>query len=202
MLYSLFCVYVQSSLGMNSIAELIAYAKTHPAPNYGSSGIGSVHHLCMAQVGNRGGWGGSTSPTRGVAQSIPALAGGGISLMCSPPLPAGPLLRAGKVRVPAVASARRSPLQPEVPSLAEAGLPGIEAGASTGVLMPAGVPREVVRRMSGEITAAVRSPEVSARLTGPGQEIVARDPDQYAELIRDELKRYAVIVKASGARAE
>ena len=202
MIYSPFFVFAHASLGAESVKQLIAVAKAKPGLNYGTSGNGSPHHLCMSLFANVAGVELTHVPYKGVAQSIPALAAGDVTLMCTSPLTGMPIVRAGKAHILAVASAKRSPVMPEVPTLLESGVAGVEVGATVGVVAPAGTPRDMVMRLSNEITTAISAPEVTARLVSLGQEVTPRGADQYAELIRDELQRYARSVKISGAKLD
>ncbi|MFM9982358.1 MAG: Bug family tripartite tricarboxylate transporter substrate binding protein [Burkholderiales bacterium] len=201
-IYSPFFLFAQTSLGVQSVKELIALAKAKPGLNYGTSGNGTPHHLCMALFANGTGTDMTHVPYKGVAQSIPALAAGDVTLMCTSPLTGMPVVRAGKARVLAVASLKRSPVMPEIPTLAESGVPDIEVGASVGLLLPAGAARDLVQKLANEIMAAINSPDATARMVALGQEVVPRGPDQYAELMRNELQNYARTVKISGAKLD
>lgn len=202
LVYSPFFIYANTALQVQSAKDLVALVKARPGTNYGSSGNGSPHHLCMALFANSAGVQMTHIPYKGVAQSIPALSAGDFNVICSSPLAVDALVKSGKTRVLAVASARRSPVMPDVPTLAESGMPNVEVGASIGLLLPAGASGDVVQRLARASIAAVAQPDVSARLTTLGQEIITEGPEQYAERIRTELQRYERSVRISGAKVD
>jgi tripartite-type tricarboxylate transporter receptor subunit TctC len=113
-----------------------------------------------------------------------------------------PQVKAGRLRALGVGSLQRSAVMPEVPTVAEAGLPGFEAGAWYGVLAPAATPRALVERLNGELTRILKLPDVQQRLRGEAYEVIADTPDQFAAVIRAEIAKWAPIVKQAGLRAE
>jgi tripartite-type tricarboxylate transporter receptor subunit TctC len=141
-------------------------------------------------------------PFKGAAPAIVALLSGEVdmAILDSPPLL--PQIRSGKLRVLAVASERRSRVLPEVPTIAESGMPGYHASSWHGLFAPAGTPREIVARLHTEITKIVRLPDVTERLSAQGVEPVANTPEQLAEFVRSEIARWARVVKASRAKID
>jgi tripartite-type tricarboxylate transporter receptor subunit TctC len=111
-------------------------------------------------------------------------------------------VKTGKLRALAVTTARRSSAVPDLPTVAEAGLPGYEATAWFGVLAPAGTPREIVTKLHDEIAKSLRTPEMQARLAAEGTEAVGNTPEQFAAIIQRDIAKWAVVVKRSGAKAD
>ena len=187
----------------NSFAELVALLKANPGKfNYGSSGTGSIHHLATEALKAALGLDIVHVPYKGMGQAVPALLGGQVSILFSA-LPAiEPHVKAGKVKLLAISTPKRSAQAPEVPTIAELGLPGYDFAPQIGALAPAGTPAALVARLSNEIAKAVKSPEVAQRFQQLGIDPVGSTPEAYAELIRAAYERFGPVVKASGARAE
>jgi tripartite-type tricarboxylate transporter receptor subunit TctC len=141
-------------------------------------------------------------PYRGAAQGLNDLIGGRLELSFDNIPPALPHVRSGKLRALAVTSVRRSPLLPELPTLAEAGVPGFDVSAWFGLLVPAATPREIVHKLNAETVAALRDPAVRERLERLGFEVVASSPEAFASLIRAETERWSRIIRETGARAD
>ncbi len=138
------------SVPANSLQQLVAYAKAHPGKlNYGSSGIGSIHHLATEAL--KAGFGIDIVhvPYKGTGQSVPALLGGQVALLYSALPSIAGHLKDGKVKILAISSAKRSAQTPEVPTVAESGIPGYDYVAEIGMLAPAGTPREIIHRLAG-----------------------------------------------------
>ena len=191
------------SVPASSVKELIALAKSQPGKlYYGSSGIGSVHHLATEALKSGFGIDIVHVPYKGTGQSVPALLGGQVSLLYS----AGPSIaghvKEGKVKLLAVSTVRRSPQAPDVPTIAESGLPGYDFPAEIGMLAPTGIPREIVNRLSVEIAKAVKLPDVAQRFTQLGIDPVGSTPDGYAQVNKADYEKYEKIVKATGARID
>ena len=187
----------------NTFAELVALVKARPGQlNYGSSGIGSIHHLATEALKAALGLDIVHVPYKGMGQAVPALLGGQVSFLYSA-LPAiEPHVKAGKVKLLAISTPKRSAQAPEVPTVAELGLPGYDFAPQIGALAPAGTPASIVARLSNEIAKAVRSPEVAQRFQQLGIDPVGSTPESYAELIRAAYERFGLVVKATGTRAE
>ena len=191
------------SVPASSVKELIALAKSQPGKlYYGSSGIGSVHHLATEALKSGFGIDIVHVPYKGTGQSVPALLGGQVSLLYS----AGPSIaghvKEGKVKLLAVSTVRRSPQAPDVPTIAESGLPGYDCPAEIGMLAPTGIPREIVNRLSVEIAKAVKLPDVAQRFTQLGIDPVGSTPEGYAQVNKADYEKYEKIVKATGARID
>lgn len=194
---------VNTQVPATSFAELIALARAEPGKlNYGSSGTGSIMHIAIEVLKAALGVDLVHVPYKGTAQAVPALLGGQVALLYSALPSIESHVKAGRVRLLAVSTARRSPEAPEVPTVAEMGVPGYDFAPEIGVLAPAGTPAAVVQRLSAEIARASRQPEVVRRFAQLGIEAVGSTPAAYAAVIRASQEKYAKAVKISGARAD
>ena len=199
---SLFLV-VHPSVPANSFAELMALARSRPGQlNYGSSGIGSIHHLSTEALKAALGLDIVHVPYKGMGQAVPALLGGQVSLLFSA-LPAIEAhVKAGKVKLLAISTSRRSPQAPEVPTVAELGLPGYDFAPAIGVLAPAGTPPAVLQKLSAEIAKALKHPDTARRFTQLGIEPVGSTPEAYAQSIRAAYEKFGRAVAISGTKAD
>ena len=194
---------VHPSLQANSLAELIALAKSKPgAINYGSSGTGSIHHLAMESLRSALGLDMIHVPFKGGGQSVPALIGGQVTVMFS----ALPLIiahvKSGRARVLAVSTARRSQQAPEVPTVSELAVPGFDFAAQIAFVAPAGTPRDVISRLNGDIVKVLKQPEVAQKMIALGIDPVGSTPEELAAVIRTDLQKFARAVKLSGTKVE
>ena len=191
------------SVPVNSLQELVAYAKANPGKlNYGSSGIGSIHHLATEAL--KAGFGIDLVhvPYKGTGQSVPALLGGQVALLYSALPSIAGHLKDGKVKILAISSEKRSAQTPDVPTVAELGIPGYDYVAEIGMLAPAGTPREIVQRLATEMAKVVKQPDVVQRFTQLGIDPVGSTPQAYAALNKSDYEKYAKLVKASGAKID
>jgi tripartite-type tricarboxylate transporter receptor subunit TctC len=141
-------------------------------------------------------------PYKGAAQGLTDLIGGRLQLSFDNIPPAIAHVRSGKLRALAVTAAKRSALLPELPTVAEAGLPGFDVSAWFGLLVPAATPQAVVTRLNAETVRALRDPQLRERLEGLGFEVVGSSPEEFGARIRDETARWARIIRESGAKAD
>ena len=187
----------------SNFAELVALARARPGQlNYGSSGTGSIHHLATEALKAALKLDIVHVPYKGMGQAVPALLGGQVSILYSA-LPAiESHVKAGKVKLFAISTPRRSAQAPDVPTVAELGLPGYDFGPEIGVLAPAGMPPALLARIAAEIAKAVKSPDVSQRFLQLGIEPVGSTPEAYGARIRAAYDRYAQVVRTSGTKAE
>jgi tripartite-type tricarboxylate transporter receptor subunit TctC len=191
------------SVPANSLKELVALAKAQPGKlNYGSSGIGSIHHLSSEAL--KAGFGIDIVhvPYKGTGQSVPALLGGQVSLLYSALPSIAGHLKDGKVKMLAISTLKRSPQTPDVPTVAESGIPGYDFVAEIGLLAPANTPREVINRLSAESAKAVKQADVVQRFATLGIDPVGSTPDAYAAINKADYEKYAKLVKTSGAKIE
>jgi tripartite-type tricarboxylate transporter receptor subunit TctC len=194
---------VHPSLPVHSVAELIAYAKANPGKlNYGSAGIGTVSHVCGEYFATAAGVKITHIPYKGTGPAIIDLLGGHIPMAFAPVPATHENARTGKLRMLAVTSAVRSTLLPDVPTIAEAALPGFEAVLRYGLVAPPGTPRGVIDKLNAALNSALASEEVRARLAIDGAEPLPSTPVQYADDIDREETQWSKVVKASGAKAE
>lgn len=193
---------VAQRLKITTLKDFLAYAKSNPGKlNYGSGGNGSAGHLGGEIFKQRGGFFAVHIPYGGGAPSQLALVSGQVDYTLDNLATAAPNIRAGKITALAVTSAQRSPLLPDVPTIAET-LPGFEIDTWWGLIAPAGTPKDVVAKLNAAFVAALNAPDVKARFAQLMAEPVSGPPEQFAALIQRELKRYEPVVKASGARAD
>ncbi|HYN13574.1 MAG TPA: tripartite tricarboxylate transporter substrate binding protein [Burkholderiales bacterium] len=191
------------SVQANNMKELAALAKSQPGKlNYGSSGIGSIHHLATEALKSGLGIDLVHVPYKGTGQSVPALLGGQVALLYSALPSIEGHVKSGKVKLLAVSTARRMPQTPDVPTVAESGVPGYEFVAEIGMLAPAGTPREVIGRLAAEIAKAVKLPDVAQRFGQLGIEPVGNTPEQYGAINKAAHEKYGQLVKASGAKID
>jgi tripartite-type tricarboxylate transporter receptor subunit TctC len=191
------------SLPVKSMKELIAYAKAHPGKlNFGSASVASVGHLTGVMLNQMAGIDLQHVPYKGSGQAVIDVVGGQIQLMFSGMSSVMPHIKAGRLRPLAVTGAKRSPAAPDVPTIAESGFPGFAATAWYGVLAPAKTPKPIVKRLHDEILSALAQPDVKQRLESVGFEIVGSTPDEFGAYIKNEIRKWEKVVKASGAKPE
>lgn len=194
---------VHPSLPVKNIRELIVLARSRPGEiNFSSSGTGSSQHLAGELLKSSAHIDIVHIPYKGSPPALIDLIGGRVMLMCSTIAPAMPLVRSGKVRALAVTSLQRSQAAPEVPTVAESGLPGYEATAWQGVLAPAGTPREIVGKLNVEFVRIVQQPEVRKQLADQGYDPAGTTPEQFADYVKTEIAKWSKVIKAAGLKAE
>jgi tripartite-type tricarboxylate transporter receptor subunit TctC len=196
-------VVVHPSVPARTLKEFIALAKASPGRfDYASLGSGTAAHLGMEMLKREAGIFMVHIPYRGSAPAIADLIGGQVQVMMDGLPSALPHVRAGRLRALAVTSQRRSAAAPEVPTIAESGYPGFYADAWSGLFAPRGTPKAVVDKLALEVQRILRLPEVRERLAGLGAEPVGSTPAEFAAHVGREIAKWAVVVKASGARAD
>lgn len=194
---------VHPAVPAKSVKELIHLAKTNPGIlNYASAGNGTTSHLAAELFKTMAGVDIVHIPYKGTAPAVVALLSGEAAIMMAPALTLLSHVKAKKVRGLAVTGAKRSPAIPELPTVAESGLPGFEARQWYGVLAPAGISKEIVTRLSSEIVRIVHSPEVTKRFLSEGSEPIGSTPEEFARYIESEIAKWAKVVEASGARVD
>jgi tripartite-type tricarboxylate transporter receptor subunit TctC len=194
---------VNPSVPARSVQELVTYAKSNPGKlTFASQGVGSTGHLGGEQFKQSAGIDISHVPYRGAAPALQDLIAGQVSMMFDVvPLSKEHVL-AGKVRPLAVATKQRVPALPEVPTMAEAGLPAVEAGAWWGLLFPAGTPTQMVEWLNRETKRALSTPDVRARLEDQGMTLYLGTPAEFAAHIAAETKRWGEVISNAGIKPE
>lgn len=194
---------VHPSLPARSVKELIALGKSRPRDLVaGSAGSGTSPHLSLELFKSMAGIEMVHVPYKGSGPGLVALVSGEVAVFFPSASSATPHIKANRVRPLGVTTATRTEALPDVPSIAEAGLPGYEATQWFGVLAPAGTPQAIVERLHKEIVTALKSPDVAKQLSTQGAQIVASSPEQFAAYIRTETKKWAEVVKAAGIKPQ
>lgn len=194
---------VHPSLPAASVKELIALAKARPGQlNYAGSGMGAAAHLAAELFKTMTGTHIVHISYKSAAPALIDLIAGQTQLMFATSLSVMPHIKSTRVRALAVTTAKRARVMPELPTVAEAGVPGFEAATWHGVLVPAGTPAAIVDKLNSEINRMLQSPDVRERLGSLGAEIVGGTPSEFAAHIQREIPKWAKVVKAAGVQLE
>lgn len=198
-----FVLVAHPSVPAKSVRELVAMAKTRPGHfTFGSAGNATSNHLAGELFKARAGISMVHIPYRGSAPALADLLGGQISMMFDLTPTALPQIASGRVRALAITSPKRSPIAPELPTMAEAGVPGVEVVSWFGILAPAGTAPAIVNFLHAEIVKAMQSPEVRAVMTGLGAEAITNTPQEFAAYISMERAKWADVVRKAGIKPE
>jgi len=194
---------VNAASPVNNVKEFIAYAKANPGKlAFGSGSNGSAGHLAGELFKVETGTDAVHIPFKGGAPATQALLAGDTQFMFDNLANAMAQVKAGKLKALAVTTARRSPLAPDLPTMAEAGLPGFDISTWYGFFAPAGTPPAIVARWNADVTKILNSPDVRAKFVADGADPSPNTPEQFSQMIAAELAKYAKIVKASGAKVD
>jgi tripartite-type tricarboxylate transporter receptor subunit TctC len=194
---------INPAVPAKDVKELIALLKASPNKySFASSGNGTSQHLSGELFKSMSGTDMQHIPYKGSPPALQDVMGGQVTMTFDNITTAWPLAKAGKLRALAVTTAKRSSIAPDVPTLAESGLPGFEVGSWQGVFAPAGTPPEIVKRLNAEIVKALNLPDVREKLSGLGAEIVADSPEEFSALVKAEVVKWADVVKKSGAKVD
>ena len=192
---------VHPSLPAKTVKELIALIKAHPGQlSYGSAGVGGVHHLAAEQLKVAYKLDMVHVPYKGVGAVIPELLGGHIQMTFSSMPPSMPYVRAGKLRALGVASTKRSPAAPDVPTIIEGGVPDFVATNWFAYFVPAGTPGAVVSTLNTHINRVLKQEDVKAKLVDLGLETLGTTPEQLGKFLREESDKFAKLIKRSGVK--
>ena len=191
------------SVPANTLKEVIALAKKQPGKlTYASSGNGTSIHMSAAMFTQMTGTDILHIPYKGSGPAVTDLLGGQVNMMFDNIPSSLPHIKAGKLRAIATTGAKRDPALPDLPTVAEAGVPGYESGVWFGLTVPAGTPKEVIAKLNAAAVQATKSPEFVKRMTDLGYNIIPGTPEEMAAMNRRDLAVWAPIIKASGARVD
>ena len=194
---------VTPSLPASTVKDFVAYAKSKPnALNYGSTGVGSTANMAGALLNLMAGIQLVHVPYKATAQSLVDVMAGHLHVAIPSLTSSIPHIRSGKIRPLGLTSSKRSAQLPEVPTIAEAGVPGYQAVIWNGVLAPAGTPKPILERLSRDVAETMRSPEASKRYAALGAETIGSTPQEFARFLREEIAQYAKVIKAAGLKKE
>jgi tripartite-type tricarboxylate transporter receptor subunit TctC len=194
----------QASLGVSTLKDLIALAKTRAAKplSYATVGRGSAHHFCMELLKSQAGIDLLHVPYRGVAPAVLAVTRGEVDLYCSDIPGALNLLKSGKVVPLGITSVKRAPTLPDIPSFSEAGLPDYAATGYVGIMVTGGTPADVVQKLNTAINEVVRDPDFSKRFAEFGYDMVGGSVAEFAAFLKEDIARYLKITKDAGIMPE
>ena len=194
---------INPALPVNSVQELIAYAKANPGKlNFASSGNGTSIHLSAELFKTMAGVQMTHVPYKGSAPALQDLVGGQVQLMFDNLPSSLALIKGGKLKALAVTSSARAAALPDVPTIAESGLPGFEASSWFGLLAPAGTPPPVIAKLNGEIAKWLATPEAKEKLLAQGANAAGGTPEDFAQFINAETAKWQKVVKESGAKVD
>jgi tripartite-type tricarboxylate transporter receptor subunit TctC len=194
---------VNPAMKASSVAEFIALAKSRPGKlNFGSGSTGSAGHLAGELFKSMAGIDMAHIPYKGAAAAMQDLIGGRVDLMFDNLASSLSQVKGGRVRALAVTTAKRTPLAPDLPTVAESGLPGFDISTWFGIFVPAGTPKPVVDRLHDEFAKALAAPDVREKMINLGAEPVGNTPEEFAAYVKAEAAKYAKLVKASGAKVD
>ena len=196
-----YVVLVTPSLPVNSVKDLVALARAQPGKvTYASSGVGAVLHLGSELLCALTGVQMTHVPYKGVAEAYPAVASGLVNWVLGNPLSAAPLMKAGRVKGIAVTGAARMRALPELPTVAESGVPGYSVEAWFALFAPARVPAAIVDRLQVEAAKAIRAPEIARRFAAEGTDMVGNAPHEFAREVKAEYEKWRALVAKAGLK--
>jgi tripartite-type tricarboxylate transporter receptor subunit TctC len=199
--YSPHILAAHPSVPAKDVKELVALLKAKPdSLNFAISGVGGANHLAGIEFAQRAGVKWTYVPYKGGAQAITDVMAGHAQILFNGMLATYPAVKEGKLKAIAISSAKRFPAAPDVPTVAEGGLPGFETGSWQGIVAPAGTSADIVNKLHTSVMAILATPEMKDRLDKAGAEVRAMTPQQFGAFIRDEKGRWAKVVKESGAK--
>jgi len=194
---------IHPSVPAKSVAELVRYAKAHPGTlNYSSPGNGSGAHLAGELFKSMAGVDTVHIPFNGIAPAVTAVVGGQVQMMFAGAPSALPQVKAGRLVALGVASPKRIAAAPELPTLAESGLPGFDVTSWYSIVVPSGTPNDIIARLRSEIAGALTQPEVQEKLAGLGAEPIGNTPAEFAAMLKVETAKWSKIVKDANIQVE
>jgi tripartite-type tricarboxylate transporter receptor subunit TctC len=194
---------VNATLPVHSVKELVAYAKANPGKlNYASVGNGSSSHLNMELFKSVAGFDAVHIPFNGSPPAVKATIQNETQMMFAVMQPLQAQIKAGALRAIAVTTAKRFPLLPDLPTIAESGYPGFEALAWNGVLVAAGTPSPIIARLNAEMNAILKEPDVARKMHGFGFDLIGGTPEDFGALIRGEAQKWGPVIKKVGLKVD
>ncbi len=194
---------VSNDVPAANFKELLAYVKAHPGTvNYASGGIGTAAHIGMEELKRSAGLDMLHIPYKGIGPAIVDMMGGRVQMLFGGVLSVMPPSRAGKIKAMAVTSAKRSSLLPDLPTIAESGVPGFEMTGWYGLLGPAGIPAPIIAAVNRGVQDVLRMPEVQQKLAADGADAPLANPEQFRETMLSEIDRVSKLVKETGLKLE
>jgi tripartite-type tricarboxylate transporter receptor subunit TctC len=201
--YSPHLLVVRSTLNVKTVQELVAYAKANPGKlNQASAGLGSASQLAGVLFAQRAGIDWVHVPYKGGAPALADLAAGQADVLFNGMLATYPFVKGGKIRALAISSEQRNAAVPELPTVAESGLPGFVTGSWQGLFASPGTPKEIINKLNSEVARILNLPEIKERLANQGAEARPSSPEQFGGFVRDEIAKWAKVVKESGIKLE
>jgi tripartite-type tricarboxylate transporter receptor subunit TctC len=192
-----------ASFSPNTVKELIAYAKANPGKvNFASGGNGVTNHLAMELFRSTAGLDMVHVPYKGGPPALTALIAGEVQVMFETGPGALPHVKTGKLKAIAVGSAKRSSAAPEVPTVAESGLPGFESIAWICMAAPAGTPEPIINKLHGDIVKVLAMPDIKERFSALGADPVGNTPEEFSAYLKAEIGKWSAVVKNSGAKVD
>ncbi|MEO5763710.1 MAG: tripartite tricarboxylate transporter substrate binding protein [Casimicrobiaceae bacterium] len=194
---------VNAELPVKSVAELVAYAKANPGKlNYASVGNGSSSHLTMELLKAAAGFDAVHVPFNGSPPAVTATIQGETQMLLAVMQPLKAQIQAGKLRAIAVTTAKRFPLLPDLPAIAESGYPTVQSDAWNGIVVPAGTPKAIVDKLNAEINAVLKMPDVVQKMQAQGFDLVGGTPEAFGALLKGEVDRWAPVIKKVGLKVD
>jgi tripartite-type tricarboxylate transporter receptor subunit TctC len=194
---------IHPSVPAKNVTELVRFVKARPGQvNYASSGTGSTGHLVMEMFRLAAGLKMVQIPYKGAGQALADMMAGQVSMIFSNPLGSLPYVKSGRLRAIAVSSAQRLSALPDIPTVAESGYPGFEATIWQGMLAPAGTPRDIVGRLSGELIKAIQRPDMREWLIQQGLQPMGNTPEQFAIRLKTDIEKWEKVIRDAGIKIE
>ena len=194
---------VHPSLPVNSIKELVTYAKANPGKLlYASAGNGTLNHLASEMLKAMAGFDMVHVPYRGSIAALADVISGREQLYIGALMPMVPYVKANRLRALAVTGKSRSRIFPDLPTVAESGLPGYDVGSWYGMLAPAGTPRKIIDQLNSEVRKTLQEPDIQQRLAAEGSEAVGNSPGEFGSFIGTEIQKWEKAVKAAGLKVD
>jgi len=196
-------VVANNNFAANNFSEVMAMAKLKPGEiSMGNSGLGTAAHIGMEMLNTSAGIKFNHVPYKGIPPALTDMIGGRLQLMCTSPAQVMGAIREGKIKPVFVTSAKRMSQLPQVPTVQESGIQGYDVNAWVGLMVPAGTPQAIIQKLNREIAVIITNPEMKARLSNDGSEVIASTPEAFGTHVRRELDKWSTVIKSAGIKAE